>query len=58
MSVNWLPRLHRAGPSTSLDKKISASYMQLAAMVPQLPGKVKSEHRFSEVWFDIQGQAC
>jgi len=34
LAAGWLPRLHRAGPSTSLDKSV-AGVFSLKAMIPQ-----------------------
>ena len=42
LCTTWLPRLHRAGPSTSLDKEDLIGAIQFAArMIPQLGQTVK-----------------
>ena len=50
----WLPRFHRAGPSTSLDKtdvgRPQRETMQLRGMIAQVACNVKPTAR--RLWFD------
>jgi hypothetical protein len=45
--ATWLPRLHRAGPSASLDEQVSSGVIHLAAMIPQLGDNVKPMSSYS-----------